>query len=283
MKNIYLDNVFLGKNEWWRYVLTVLAMFVSAGLFMVISTKGIMPFVKTNFEKTPFTENIINFIMLLGSFGAVLIGLAFMINRLHQRSFVTLLYCKSKFSWKLWFFGFLAWLPIVFGLSLFTNYSNFEQFHTQNFSIVQVVILFLIGLVAVGIQSTTEEIVFRGYFLQGMSLKLKNTMLLVGVNSLIFALLHMGYGFQSLIESFVFGFVFSLVILQNKRIEFSAGMHTVNNLVFFIFFPMDKKELNQFFWEINLLSLGAFLVVIGLFYVLVRVFMKIKNEYFAMD
>lgn len=284
MKNNFLENAQMGKNEWWRYLLTIVVMVLFASIFTVAFAKGIMPLVKANFEKTSFAETIVNFIMIFITFGTALLGLAVMVSKLHKRSFATLLHYKSNFSWKLWFLGFLSWLPFILGLSFLTGYDGFERFQAQNYSLVQLVIVFLVGLFSVGIQSTAEEILFRGYLLQGMSLKIKKIMLLVSINSLVFALMHMGYGFDSLIQSFAFAVVFALVVLHNKRIEFSAGAHTVNNLIILVFFPMeDTKEMSQFNWEIDWLGLVYFLVAITVFYLLVRYFMKSEEKNVAVD
>jgi erythromycin esterase-like protein/membrane protease YdiL (CAAX protease family) len=278
MKNDFLENASLGKNEWWRYVLTILVMVLFAGLFTVIFGKLVMPIVKANFEKTPFTETLVTQISLGGTFAALLLGLWLMINKLHNRSFATLIYDKSKFSWKLWFFGFLAWSPMLILLSFLFQYQDFNRFLSFGFSLSQIFFLFFVGIICLGIQSTAEEIIFRGYALQGMSLKLKSSLLLALVNALVFASLHLGYGFQSLIESFVFGVVFTLIVLRIKRIEFAAGAHTVNNLILLLFFPPDQEKFTQFQWAIDWPGLVAFIISISLFYFLVLAFFNRKHS-----
>ena len=277
MKNNFLENASLGKNEWWRYVLTILVMVLFAGLFTVIFGKLVMPIVKLNFEKTPFSETLVTVMGLGGTFAALLLGLWLMINKLHKRSFATLIHDNSKFSWKLWFLGFLAWSPMLILLSFIFQYQDFNRFLSLSFSLPQIFFLFLVGIICLGIQSTAEEIIFRGYALQGMSLKLKNSLLLALVNALVFASLHLGYGFQSLIESFVFGVVFTLIVLRIKRIEFAAGAHTVNNLILLLFFPPDQEKLTQFQWAIDWPGLVAFIIGISLFYFLVLAFFNHKH------
>ncbi|MFN7611025.1 MAG: type II CAAX prenyl endopeptidase Rce1 family protein, partial [bacterium] len=226
----------------------------------------------------PFSETLVTLMGLGGTFAALLLGLWLMINKLHKRSFATLIHDKSKFSWKLWFLGFLLWSPMLILLSFIFQYQDFNRFLSLSFSLPQIFFLFFVGIICVGVQSTAEEIIFRGYALQGVSLKIKRTLFLVIINSLIFALLHFGYGFQSLLEAFVFGVFFTLIVLRIKRIEFAAGAHTVNNLILLLFFPPDQEKFTQFQWAIDWPGLVAFIISISLFYFLVLAFFNRKHS-----
>jgi membrane protease YdiL (CAAX protease family) len=274
MKNHFLENVQEGKHQWWRYLLTLIFMILCAGIFIVIFANIVMPIVKANFEKTPFSKLFVILINLSGTFGALLSGLWFMNNKLHNRNFTSLIHCeknKSKFSVKFWILGFLLWCPLIIALSFLFQYQDFERFLSYNFSYYHVLVLFFIGLICIGIQSTAEEIIFRGYALQGMSLRLKNILILALVNSLVFALAHLGYGIQSLIESFIFGLAFTYIVLNTKRIELAAGAHSANNLILILFFPPDFEKLSQFQWAVDWLGLAAFIFAIIVLYFLVRI------------
>jgi len=270
MKNKFLENASQGKNEWWRYLLTVVVMIVCAGLFSLTFAKVVMPQVKSHFQKTPFIELLVTQIALLGTFLFILFGLSIMIKKIHKRNFTTLLSVRQKFSWKLWWSGFILWAPFIILLSFTFNYNDFERFLSYRFSNAQIGYLLLVGLLCIGVQSTTEEILFRGYALQGISRKINKKMLLVSLNSLIFGLLHMGYGFESLIESFAFGLIMSLIVIHIERIEFVSGVHTANNLILISFFPPKLDELNRFQWSINWLSVVTFLSLIFVFYIFVK-------------
>ena len=274
MNNSFLENANQGRNEWWRYLATVLVMTLFAGLFSLIFSKVIMPEVKSHFVKTPFMADLVTRIALLGLFASVLIGLAIMIKKVHKRDVAGLFSTDKKFSWRLWWSGFLMWAPIICLSSLAFNYNDFERFQSFQYSNIQLAGLLLIGLLGIGVQSTAEEIVFRGYILQGLSRVISKKALLVGLNSLIFGLLHMGYGFESLIESFVFGVVMCWIVIDSGHIEFVSGVHTVNNLVLISFFPPNREELSTFQWSVNWLSLVTFIFLIFRFYLLVTSLFK---------
>jgi membrane protease YdiL (CAAX protease family) len=249
-------------------------MTLFAGLFSLTFAKVIMPEVKSHFVKTPFMEDLVTRIALLGLFASVLIGLAIMIKKVHKRDVAGLFSTDKKFSWRLWWSGFLMWAPIICLSSLAFNYNDFERFQSFQYSNIQLAGLLLIGLLGIGVQSTAEEIVFRGYILQGLSRVISKKALLVSLNSLIFGLLHMGYGFESLIESFVFGVVMCWIVIDCGHIEFVSGVHTVNNLVLISFFPPNREELSTFQWSVNWLSLVTFIFLIFGFYMLVTSLFK---------
>jgi hypothetical protein len=134
MTNSFLANANQGRNEWWRYLVTILVMTLFAGLFSLTFAKVIMPLVKSHFTKTPFMEDLVTRIALLGVFASVLIGLAMMIKKVHQRDFAGLISKEKNLSWHLWWSGFLMWAPIISLSSLAFNYNDFERFQSFQYS-----------------------------------------------------------------------------------------------------------------------------------------------------
>jgi membrane protease YdiL (CAAX protease family) len=93
-----------------------------------------------------------------------------------------------------------------------------------------------VALILIPIQTSSEELFFRGYLLQWMGLRLKNKWVLAFLNGALFFLPHIvnpemaanailiGLGY------FAIGFFFALVTLQDDGIELALGMHAANNL-----------------------------------------------------
>ena len=87
------------------------------------------------------------------------------------------------------------------------------------------------------VQSILEELVFRGYLMQGFSVFFKSRLLSLLTTSIIFGLLHIlnpeiqkiGYGL--LIYYVGTGLFFGIVTLMDEGIELSSGFHVSNNLV----------------------------------------------------
>ena len=87
------------------------------------------------------------------------------------------------------------------------------------------------------VQSILEELIFRGYLMQGLSFFFKNRIMPLFTTSIIFGLLHIlnpeiqkiGYGL--LIYYIGTGIFFGIVTLMDEGVELSSGFHASNNLV----------------------------------------------------
>ena len=87
------------------------------------------------------------------------------------------------------------------------------------------------------VQSILEELIFRGYLMQGFSVFFKNRILPLLITSIIFGLLHIlnpeiqkiGYGL--LIYYVGTGVFFGIITLMDEGVELSSGFHVSNNLI----------------------------------------------------
>jgi membrane protease YdiL (CAAX protease family) len=130
-------------------------------------------------------------------------------------------------------------------------------------------------ILAFGVQSFFEEIVVRGYLLQGLHLHIKNLALLVIINSLIFGLLHFGYGLDSFLSSWMLGIAFAIIVIIQNRIEFVSGAHNANNLSLALVFVDLSKAINeQFSWAINWINFIFYMVALLLLVGFVIKFLK---------
>ncbi|MEX0269257.1 lysostaphin resistance A-like protein [Leptolyngbyaceae cyanobacterium UHCC 1019] len=93
-----------------------------------------------------------------------------------------------------------------------------------------------IALVLTPLQTSTEELLFRGYFLQAVGQLIKQPVILVIATSLPFAMAHFSNSEMnrgSLWTGLTYG-VLSLflaaVTLKDNRLELALGIHAANNL-----------------------------------------------------
>jgi membrane protease YdiL (CAAX protease family) len=138
---------------------------------------------------------------------------------LHKRPILSFITIGKKVNWTSYFIGFLAWGILLFLGGLISSYDQFENF-LQNFETTHFLILFSVGFLSIGIQSFFEELVIRGYWLQGLHLHFKKVSVLILVNALLFGVLHFGYGLESFLSSFAFGIAVALIVILQSRIEF---------------------------------------------------------------
>ncbi len=282
MKNNFLENATLGKNEWWRYALSIFSAVAVIAIANII-IRQMLPIIKPLFPDNNYGKDLFTLCLVLLIFGVAVIAFMFTAKKLHKRSIMSIISNQNKFSWKLYFSGFLSWGGILFLSILVIDYGKFEAF-LANFNPNHFLILLLLGIVAIGIQSFFEEVVLRAYFLQGLRLRINNTSLLIIINATIFGLLHFGYGIQSFLSSLIFGLAFVLIVMLQNRIEFVSGAHNANNLLLsLVFLDLSDAANEQFSWIINWVEFGLHIVSLILLIGLVCMFLSGDSKNFFLN
>jgi len=161
---------------------------------------------------------------------AVLFSLFLVIRILHQRPFRSLIAAGDHISWKQLILGFTLYF-LVFLVTLLADY--FVCFSNPQFGIRlprPADTLLTIPLQIV-ISATAEEMLFRGYILQGLGLMTRNRVVLALIAGLIFMGAHMADpAIASLFLVFEVGFFLTMVTLKSNGLELAIGMHIAHNL-----------------------------------------------------
>lgn len=99
----------------------------------------------------------------------------------------------------------------------------------------------VVAAALIGLQTTAEELLFRGYLIQWLSLKTRNPVPLAAISGCLFALPHLANpevlslsGFALLLGAvpyFVFGYAFGWVSIVSGSTELAIGAHWANNLL----------------------------------------------------
>ena len=179
------------------------------------------------------------FALFLLTFPAALIALYLSQKFIHKRSLLSLHTAASRFKWGRVLQGFiLTW--IVLGAF---------AFGAEALSIIEIQYIFAggkfwvyaaISLLFIPLQSATEEIVFRGYFNQGLTHLLKSKWVAFVLTSLAFMGLHLSNpealegaasGTLPIVMSgyFFFGFAMCLIVWIDDGLETAIGIHAGNN------------------------------------------------------
>ena len=180
-------------------------------------------------------KNLLLFLLLLPSAFSFL-GIWFVVKKIHFRPLISIITSRKKIDFERFKFAFILWSLIsisIFSLEIFFNPIDYEW----NFDFSKFLILFFISTAMIPIQSVVEELIFRGYLMQGFSFFFKNRLLPLLTTSVIFGLLHilnpeiqkLGYGL--LIYYIGTGLFFGIVTLMDEGVELSSGFHVSNNLV----------------------------------------------------
>ena len=131
--------------------------------------------------------------------------------------------------------GFWVWVilvgsPVVFGLVVEPEAYRF------NFSLETSLPFFIIGLLLLPMQTTSEELFFRGWMLQWAAPKLRNIWLLSTLSGVVFALPHLlnpeaaGDIWGAFFGYFTVGFALGWVTIRDRSLEIAIGAHMSNNL-----------------------------------------------------
>lgn len=183
-------------------------------------------------------NNLTIYCMLLGVFIAV--------KFIHYRPFKTLITAKKKIEWSKFWIGFLVY-GILVSLGILVDYFISPETYSFSFDPSKFWIALPIILIMTPIQTTTEELVFRGYVIQSFGMKIKSGILLSLISGLLFTLPHLAnpeiYASNKLgalsticmvLNYFVVGMVLALVTIKTNSLEIAIGAHAVNNLICFL-------------------------------------------------
>ncbi len=176
-----------------------------------------------------------HFLLLLLGFVGGFVALLFAVLALHRRSPRTLVTAAAKVDWKRLASGFFLWLSLVavgeVALYLLSPAGYVMQFNWQEFWP-----LLLISLLVLPIQTSLEELFFRGYLLQQMGLLLNHKVLPLLITSVLFGLMHIAnpevtkFGLIPMMFYYIsFGLLLGLCTVLDGRLEIALGMHAANN------------------------------------------------------
>ncbi|BAY81393.1 abortive infection protein [Calothrix parasitica NIES-267] len=279
MSQTYLDIARQGKNNWWRYLLgTIVILFFWFFVGTIVSASlSVLPLASQGFSSA---ESLQTYLIMNVQFVFFCFGIFLSVKLLHQRRFLTLVGADAKIRWKRFFQGFGAWFliqSIFFAVSFILDPGNLELV----FKPVQWFIFLAFALILTPIQTSTEELFFRGYILQGFGLITKQPLILMTINGILFLLPHLANpeverGFLWMVLNyFAFGVFCTLLTLKDNRLELAFGIHAANNLFAMLFFTT-KDSLIQLpaIWlakETSSAQSGLILLLVqcGLFYLII--------------
>ncbi|MGA2675427.1 MAG: lysostaphin resistance A-like protein [Methanobacterium sp.] len=230
----FLDNATEGKNNWWRYLITII---LTWGTPVVILTIIFLLLSKFNPIKIlSILSQPIALIVLVGISDILsLIFLYIGVRYIHERKFISLINTDFKFSWRRILKGFGIWFGIlILGLIitlLLTPINLNVTFNSQPF-----LTLLIISLIVFPIQASFEELFFRGYLMQGIGLRSKYPIIPLITTSIIFALLHFPNGGNTVtsvdivIQALILGLTLGIITLGENRLETAMGVHIANNI-----------------------------------------------------
>jgi membrane protease YdiL (CAAX protease family) len=185
------------------------------------------------FSKLPSNPTL--FLILL-PFAVVLPFIYLVVTRLHQRSFLSLITSRDRVDYKKILFSFFLW-GTVSALMVIFDYMMSPEDYLWNFKPLTFLILLLISVVMIPLQTSMEELIFRGYLMQGFGVLFKNRWMPLLITSILFGLLHIWnpeidkLGIHLIWYYIGTGLFLGVITLMDEGIELALGFHAANNLV----------------------------------------------------
>jgi uncharacterized protein len=258
----HLETSFAGKNSLWRYIVMILL------IFTVTNTIGTIPLLIAAAIKSAsdpaFMSQIssgsnylldmdinknIMLVLVLFPFIAGLAAYALLIKPLNSRNFVSTITGKKKIRWKNFLKGATVWMilmAVYFFVYLGIDPGNFSI----NNKTSSLIILSLLSFLLIPFQAAFEEVIFRGYLMQGFTLLVRNRLFPLAATSILFALMHSlnpevkEFGFLTVMPQYLtFGLIFGIVTILDDGIEAAMGAHAANNIFLCIMVTQESSAI----------------------------------------
>lgn len=285
MSKQYLSLAREGKNAWWRYGLTIIVVLFFWQIIGVIPFGILIAFLNTdgdpstqfNLETFQFegVSPLLPYLALNFSLIALLIGLYISVRLLHKRSLISLIAPNDQVRWNRLFQGFGVYFLLASVASL-VEAVLFPGRYQLTLHLSQFLIFLPIALVVTPLQTSAEELFFRGYLMQGIGLKSKHPPIPILVSSILFMLPHLlnPEAQQSMILLasfyFLFGVFLAFVTVKDNGLELAIGAHAANNLFIALIANYHNSALPSpsiFISHLDpLFSLISFIAIIIIFY-----------------
>jgi hypothetical protein len=239
----YLDLARRGRNEWWRYLVAVFLILVMWQLVGAMPTLAY--YLSLQLDGDPATSisaagqvggsALLAFITFMLASVFFLVGLWLGVVHIHNRPLLTLVTSSNRLAWRRIGQGFVVWLMLSALICLLEAWLYPGRYVFEP-DLPSFLAFLPFALVLIPIQTSAEELFFRGYLLQGFGLRLRSTWALCLLSGLIFGIPHLLNPEASadywLMGSYyvLIGAVLAFVTLREGRLELALGLHAANNL-----------------------------------------------------
>lgn len=250
--NLFLLKGFVtGKNDFWRYLLGISAAFLGYLFFQLIMVIPLMNLAMTNgvsmgeIGENPnilFNPEIVGInkslllALMMGMFVFSLLFLWLALKFIQNKTLSSIITGFENIRWKRYFFSFGLWGTLITILTIGTYFFSPGEIELR-FDASQFAILVVVAVIFIPIQTATEELIFRGYLMQGFALLFKNGIIPLIITSVLFGLMHASnpeakaHGLMIMMPYYIlFGAFLATITLLDQGSELAMGIHCANNL-----------------------------------------------------
>jgi membrane protease YdiL (CAAX protease family) len=239
----YFELAKIGDNGLMKYIGTILLLastligFGQLPLMIALMFKGISV---NDMQKMSAVDirlllgNNMFIIVQLIPFIILLVFLLFAVRKLHNRPILTLFTTRPEIDFKRILFAFGTWSAFLF-FSLFLSKQTGAELK-WNFSPNTFLMLVGISFFIIPLQTTFEELFFRGYLIQSFGRRFKAPLFPMLMSGVIFGLMHYSNPEVKVLGSAILGYYIligiftSLMAVMDEGIELGIGFHAANNI-----------------------------------------------------
>ena len=241
---MFIEQGIQSENKFWKYLFGSVLLFGASLIGQLPLLMGVLyetlvrkkKYTNSNEAMMHFLEPNFTLFLLLFSFVFVFLGIYFVLRNLHHQSLLSIITSRASIDWKRVGFSFSLWAGFTIGSTAIFYFLHPEDFVLQ-FQLVPFLVLFAIGLVLFPFQIGSEELIFRGYLMQGFGNLANNKWFPLLMTSLIFGLLHIAnpevdkMGYSILIYYIGTGLFLGVITLMDEGMELALGFHFANNFI----------------------------------------------------
>lgn len=224
-----------GQGNGGTYIFSVVIIFFSliAGqIFAEILAQSLFHFSLANIPKNVDLNLVLT--LLLIPFVFVFFAVVLCVKLLFKRPILTVFTARKTFDWKRFFTAFGLW-GTVLSIALIVSISTGQPIDF-NFDPTTFFLLLLISVFLIPIQTTAEELMFRGFLMQAFGKIFKKGWVSILLTGSLFGLLHWANPEVTLIGNILLlyyigtGVFLGLLAVCDNGMELPMGYHAINNI-----------------------------------------------------
>ena len=242
----YIQQAYKGNNQWYHWIFTLILVFFGWQIIGVFPLTGVAisyssdmnefaDAAQNNFMTLGIDKNLFLFLIII-SFISGLLTLILGVKYIHRRTFKSLVTSRNLIDWKRFWFAFFTWGIIAIILTIVGIFMSPENY-IWNFKPIPFFTLLAVSFLFLPFQTTFEELLFRGYLMQGIGTVVKNRWFPLILTSVCFGLLHGAnpevekLGAISMVFYIGTGFFYGIITLMDEGTELALGLHAINNII----------------------------------------------------
>jgi hypothetical protein len=241
----FLAGAALGRNTWWRYLLglalIVFATLIVGAVPLAVVVTAVMldgdPATDVNRTNGAISgvPPALSLAVILFPFVLALVTILLVVRFIHRRPAGSLVAPGRPIRWRRVAQGLAVW-GLVAAAATVLEAVIFPGRYRLTLDLGRLLPFAVVALLLFPLQSSAEELFFRGYLLQALGRLTRSRVLVALVTGLIFALLHIENPEVTaefwLVMSFYFAFGvgLALIALRDNGLELPLGIHAGNNL-----------------------------------------------------